>query len=82
MLQQDKTVWATGLNSFGQLGDGSSGNKAESFIDVLLNGAEAVAAGGEHSLLLKGDGTCVRLNAPSLIQIGAYPPGAYPTQDR
>ena len=53
MLKQDKSVWATGLNSFGQLGDGSNGNTTENFIKVFPSGAKAVAAGDAHSMVVK-----------------------------
>jgi YVTN family beta-propeller protein len=57
-VKGDGTVLACGLNTKGELGD----NKAEIWIGTPvqvpgLTGVELVAAGGQHSLALKSDGT-------------------------
>ena len=54
----DGTVWAMGWNNYGQLGNGTtSGNNSNPTpISVASNGV-ATAAGYEHSLFLKNDGT-------------------------
>jgi len=62
-----KTVWAWGLNTYGQLGNGASGTATDvnhvpaQVVDVggsgSLTGVTSVAGGGLHSLALKGDGT-------------------------
>lgn len=56
MLAQDDSVWATGSNHDGQLGDGSTVSKS-SFVQVVSNGAQTVAAGGLHSMVLERDGS-------------------------
>ena len=56
MLKQDGTVWTTGENKYGQLGDGSTLAKS-SFVQVLSSGAKAIAAGYDHSMVLKQDGS-------------------------
>lgn len=63
-LRRDGTVWATGRNYYGQLGIGVMGladrnvavqvMKADS---TPLTDVVAIAAGGEHSLFLRRDGT-------------------------
>ena len=56
VLKQDGSVWATGRNRLGQLGDGSHVGKNR-FIEVISGGAKAVAAGSKHSLVVKDDGS-------------------------
>ncbi|MDO8578317.1 MAG: hypothetical protein Q7R50_03960 [Dehalococcoidales bacterium] len=56
-LKAEGTVWAWGLNSAGQLGNGANSN---SYIPIQLNelsGVTAIAASGSHSLALKADST-------------------------
>jgi alpha-tubulin suppressor-like RCC1 family protein len=62
-LKSDGTVWAWGMNSSGQLGDGTTTQRTTP-VQVLgsggvgfLTGVSAVAAGNAHSLALKSDGT-------------------------
>jgi len=56
-LKTDGTLWASGYNNNGQLGDGTPESKS-AFIQI---GNESdwstIAAGGNHSLALKSDGT-------------------------
>ena len=65
-LKSDGTVWAWGWNQDGQLGDGTSGITANKSSPVQVKGpggvgnltdVAAIAAGGDHSLALKSDGT-------------------------
>jgi alpha-tubulin suppressor-like RCC1 family protein len=62
-LKSDGTVWAWGSNSYGQLGNGSTGD-AVAPVQVrdisgagFLSGIYQLAAGGTHSMALKYDGT-------------------------
>ena len=58
MLKQDGTVWATGANTFGQLGiDIITRDVVTNFVRVWPGEAKAVAAGGSHSMVLKKDGS-------------------------
>ena len=56
-LKSDGTVWAWGLNWYGQLGDGSPNSSATPVPVSSLTGVIALAAGEQHSLALKSDGT-------------------------
>lgn len=57
-LKSDGTVWAWGDNAYGQLGDGTTADKAAPVRVRGLTGVSAVACGrGSHSLALKSDGT-------------------------
>ena len=49
---------AAGSNAFGQLGiDQQSSAMITKFMQIFASRAKAVAAGGEHSLILKHDGS-------------------------
>ncbi len=87
-LESDGSLWAMGENNYGQLGDGtyltnhpySGTNRPEL---IVASNVTAIAAGGAHSLFLKGggslwamgwnaygqlgDGTTNNVNAPELI---------------
>jgi alpha-tubulin suppressor-like RCC1 family protein len=56
-LHSDGTVWASGSNAWGQLGDGDSTNTATATQVPGLANVVAVAAGCYHSVALKSDGT-------------------------
>lgn len=54
-LKSNRTLWAWGLNSSGQIGDGSGVSRL-SPVQVLTN-VVAVAAGARHTLAIRDDGT-------------------------
>ena len=56
-LRSDGTVWSWGLNSAGQLGDGTTTQRLSPVFVAGLTGIKAVSAGGSHSLALRSDGT-------------------------
>ncbi|MEO8367842.1 MAG: BACON domain-containing carbohydrate-binding protein [Candidatus Solibacter sp.] len=56
-LKNDGTVWAWGLNDFGQLGDGTQTQRVSPVQVSGLTGVSAVSAGDKFSLALKSDGT-------------------------
>jgi len=79
-LRNDGTVWTWGLNSNGQLGNGTTSNSAVPVQVANLNGVTSIAAGGIHSLAITsgsgvwgwgyngsgqlGDGTYTQRNTP------------------
>ena len=57
ILKNDGTVWATGLNNYGQCGNGST---TDIYIPEQITGlsnVSSISAGFYHSLALKSDGT-------------------------
>jgi alpha-tubulin suppressor-like RCC1 family protein len=54
-LKTDGTLWACGINNFGQLGDGTTTNHLKP-VRVMSN-VKTMAAGADHSLIFKNDGT-------------------------
>lgn len=55
LLEADGTLWATGWNFFGQLGDGTTTDR-HGFVQVLSDVA-SVSAGPVHTMAVKKDGT-------------------------
>ena len=57
-LKNDGTVWAWGANYYGELGDGTTTQRTTPVQVTGLSGTVvAIAAGSNHSLALKSDGT-------------------------
>jgi hypothetical protein len=56
-LKSDGSVWAWGLNTSGQLGDGTTTDRPVPAQISGLSGVVAVAAGANHSIALKSDGS-------------------------
>ncbi|MBE2246527.1 MAG: T9SS type A sorting domain-containing protein [Candidatus Competibacteraceae bacterium] len=69
-LKNDGTVWACGLNSDGQLGDGTTLNKLTPVQVNTVNNIIAICAGSEFSLYLKNDGTVYSCGFNSEGQLG------------
>jgi len=64
LIKKDGSLWASGLNSDGQLGDGKGGPSKdgkkglrEKFGQVIASGVKAVSAGFRHTVVLKTDGS-------------------------
>ena len=55
-IGDDGSLWAWGNNSLGQLGDGTTSNRA-SPVQVMASGVRSLASGVNHSLLIKTDGS-------------------------
>lgn len=64
-------LWAWGANAKGQLGDGTTAQKTRA-TQITLSGAApgAVAAGNEHSLVLRSDGTVLAFGYNFYGQLG------------
>ena len=56
-VRADGSVWAWGLNSTGQLGDGTIVSRPTPAPVAGLGGVVSVAAGAGHSLAVKADGS-------------------------
>jgi alpha-tubulin suppressor-like RCC1 family protein len=70
-LKGDGTVWAWGLNNYGQLGLGDTANRSTPVqITSLGSNVTALTAGYEHALALKGDGTVWAWGRNNLWQLG------------
>ena len=70
-LRNDGTVWAWGSNSNGQLGINSSSSDSPVPVQVVnLTGVIAIAAGGDHSLAVRNDGTVWAWGANANGQLG------------
>ena len=71
-LMEDGTVWAWGANTSGQLGNEADGHGwSNTPMQVSnLSGVKALAAGSEHSLVLKEDGTVWAWGNNSYGQLG------------
>ena len=69
-LKNDGTVWATGYNYFGQLGNGTTKNRNTPIQVSGLSGITAIASGKAHSLFLKNDGTVWATGLNEFGQLG------------
>ena len=56
VLKDDGSVWATGCNDYGQLGDRSTTDRTM-YVQVVPGEAKTIAAGSRHSMVLKEDGS-------------------------
>lgn len=84
-VKSDGTAWDWGLNSAGELGDGTSGSPAnDKSTPVQVSGftnAAAVAGGNGHSLALKTDGTVWSWGSNTSGQLGDNTTGS-PANDK
>ena len=55
ILKTDGTLWATGSNDYGKLGDGTTASRSTPV--QAMRDVQAVAAGDYHTMILKTDGT-------------------------
>jgi len=74
-LTKDGRVWATGRNDEGQLGDGTTQNRRIVVPVVKADGSPfdsviAIAAGDEHSLFLRQDGSVWAVGYNAVGQLG------------
>jgi alpha-tubulin suppressor-like RCC1 family protein len=57
-LENDSTIWAWGMNSDGQLGDGTLTDSPVPVKTIGLKHIVAIASGGFHNIALAADGHC------------------------
>jgi alpha-tubulin suppressor-like RCC1 family protein len=69
-VKHDGTVWASGYNNEGQLGDGTNVEKDIPVQVNSLTGIVGVSAGQYHSLFLKNDGTAWGVGYNAYGQLG------------
>ena len=75
VLKTDGTVWASGLNDRGQLGDGTTTERRNP-VQVMdgsgnpLSGVRGISAGEYHSVFLRGDGTVWTVGKNDTGQLG------------
>lgn len=68
-LDKDGTLWVWGSNYWGQVGNGTTTQRAPR-VQHVLTGVSAIAAGYSHSVALKHDGTVWTWGANSQGQVG------------
>jgi alpha-tubulin suppressor-like RCC1 family protein len=68
--KSDGTVWAWGLNAYGQLGDGTSTSSRTPVQVVGLSSITAIAAGRDHTIARRSDGTAWAWGHNSQGQVG------------
>ena len=68
-VKSDGSLWAMGQNNYGQLGDGTTSQRA-SPVQVEVSGVTAVDAGGNHSLYVKSDGSLWAMGRNYFGQLG------------
>jgi len=56
-LKPDGTVWAWGHNAYGQLGNGTTFDRASAAQVTSLNGVTAIGTGDYHAVAMRQDGT-------------------------
>lgn len=76
-LNSDGTVWAWGLNQYGQLGNGSFNNSGSPVKVPTLCNVTAIVAGGDHVVALKSDGTVWVWGSNDFGQLGNATNGYY-----
>jgi alpha-tubulin suppressor-like RCC1 family protein len=69
-LKSDGTVWAWGLNSSGQLGDGTKTSRATPVQVRGISTAVAIAAGADHSVALLANGAVMTWGEAGRGQLG------------
>jgi alpha-tubulin suppressor-like RCC1 family protein len=70
-LKSDGSLWAMGWNQFGQLGDGNSLRPdVNSPARIVTTNVTAIAAGWNHSLFLKDDGSLWAMGNNAFGQLG------------
>ena len=71
ILKNDGTLWGCGRNNYGQLGLGDNTNRT-TFTEIITNADDIklVYCGGNHTLILKNDGTLWGCGCNTFGQLG------------
>jgi alpha-tubulin suppressor-like RCC1 family protein len=73
-IKSDGSLWAMGANNVGQLGDGAPISPSSPGVNIpeqiVASGVVAVAAGTDHSLFLKSDGSLWAMGSNQYGQLG------------
>ena len=69
LIKPDGSLWVTGWNGYGQLGDGTITNHHLPEMIVSSN-VTAIAAGGDHSLFVKTDGSLWAMGNDAAGELG------------
>ena len=70
VLKSDGSLWGTGLNNLGQLGDIQFGNDAITRFNKIASGVKSIAAGGNSSFFIKTDNTLWATGENNYGQLG------------
>ena len=71
-VKTDGTLWAMGNNTDGQLGNGMDGMSASTNLPIqVTDNVVAMAAGNQHSMFVKADGTLWAMGNNGYGQLGA-----------
>lgn len=70
VIYNDGTVWGSGSNANGELGDGTTTNRTAPVVVSGLTNALGVSAGGSHTLVVLKDGTVRSFGLNSSGQLG------------
>lgn len=68
-VENNGSLWGTGFNEDGELGDGTATNR-DTYEVIVSNNVVAVAAGYYHSLFIKSDGTLWAMGDDSMGELG------------
>ncbi len=79
ILKSDGTVWSWGINSSGELGDGTTTDSKVAVQVSGLTGVVAIASGFNHTLVIKNDGTVWAWGSNVYGQLGSIAGGSKST---
>ncbi|WP_052295857.1 fimbrillin family protein [Parasphaerochaeta coccoides] len=84
ILKKDSTLWATGYNQYGSLGDGTTTNRStpvqvKDNAGGFMTDVKAVSAGVYHTMILQKDGTLWATGRNNFGQLGVGEANTYTT---